>query len=77
MDINETTPSDGSTALFQAAMRGHEEIARQLLEAPGVDADLARLHDGVTPLIIACLNQVRDCCRLLSVRKTHTTVVLQ
>ena len=73
VDINETTPSDGSTALFQAAMRGHEEIVRQLLEASGVDADLARLHDGFTPLFIACMYQVRDCCRLLSMRKTHTT----
>lgn len=55
--------SGGETPLMRAAARGHEEVARVLLDA-GADAS-ARRSDGFTPLILAVFFGHEGTARLL------------
>ncbi|CAD6441286.1 cb3ba11b-506d-45aa-9e63-7c7903804476 [Sclerotinia trifoliorum] len=43
------------TCLHEAAKNGHDEVIKQLV-VEGANADLARLHDGYTPLHLAAEN---------------------
>src|SRR5688500_2590820 len=54
---------DGETPLMRAAARGHEEVARVLLDA-GADASAQR-GDGFTPLILAVFFGHEGVVRLL------------
>ena len=62
MDPDEADAGSNS-ALTMAASRGHESVARLLLEA-GASKDLAR-NDGATALIMAvekAISKLRVCC---------------
>ena len=52
VDVNQASPSDGSTPLWQACFYGHLDVVRALLGADGIQANQAE-EDGCTPLIIA------------------------
>ncbi|MET0623634.1 MAG: ankyrin repeat domain-containing protein [Pyrinomonadaceae bacterium] len=66
----------GETPLMRAAARGHEEVARVLLDA-GADASAQR-SDGFTPLILAVFFGHEATARLLVERgadaRAHTTL---
>jgi len=53
----------GATALFYAAERGYDNIAKALIEK-GVNLDLAT-KDGATPLFEACVNNHSDIAKAL------------
>ena len=54
-DVNHARPDEGATALYIAAQNGHARCVQELL-ANGVLIDKP-MHDGSTPLMIACYMQ--------------------
>jgi ankyrin repeat protein len=69
IDINKQGPSDGCTALFCAAEKGHVEIVQILLEA-GADFNISSKKIQ-TPLYIACKNGHTNIIKLLIQKGAH------
>ncbi|KAK4503280.1 hypothetical protein PRZ48_006708 [Zasmidium cellare] len=63
-DINETF-EDGSTVLFEAALRGYHHVVESLLSRPDIDVNHESGQYGLTALLVAAYKGHKDVAQLL------------
>ena len=64
IDVNWAHPDNGQTAMYDAAMNGHDKCLAAIIRHGG--ADLSKMDkDGLAPIHVACLNGRIACLSLL------------